>query len=124
MKVFPDELNISDAGMNNGSRHYRLDADFRYSSSKGIITVPKGFITDGASVPRAFWSIFPPFGASFYAAVIHDWLYSKKSNHSFTRAQCDEIFKEAMFNTNMTWVSRGLIYRSVRAFGWKFYKKG
>lgn len=34
--------------------------------------VPSGFITDGASVPHFLWSVFPPVGRYFIAAVIHD----------------------------------------------------
>ena len=35
--------------------------------------VPEGFVTDGASVPRIFWSVFPPVGRYFVAAIVHDY---------------------------------------------------
>jgi len=38
--------------------------------------VPKGFIFNGASVPRVFSNIFPATGYLFIAALIHDYLYS------------------------------------------------
>lgn len=39
------------------------------------IVVPKGFVSDGASVPWFFWKIVPPFGNYLRAAVVHDYLY-------------------------------------------------
>lgn len=37
------------------------------------ITVPVGFAFDGASAPRFFWGIIPPFKRTKKAACIHDW---------------------------------------------------
>lgn len=34
--------------------------------------VPAGFISDGATVPRIAWAIFPPVGRYLTAAIIHD----------------------------------------------------
>ena len=103
MNVFPDELFVKDAGMRRGDRIFRLASPFRYFSSLGMITAPEGFITDGASVPRAFWPIFGPFGKYLKAAVIHDYLYSVNNKH-YTRKQSDLLFKEAMFNDGVPWV--------------------
>ena len=41
-----------------------------------IVTVPKGYITDMASVPRACWAFIAPFDVA-RAAVIHDIMYEK-----------------------------------------------
>ena len=118
---FPDQLEFRDAGMRGASRIFRLTAPFSYMFSWGVITVPAGFDTDGASIPRVFWSVLDPFGPYFKAAVIHDWLYSRH-NCRFNRAQSDEIFKEAMYNNGLDWVRRGAIYRAVRLAGWRSYK--
>ena len=41
-------------------------------------TVTDGFTTDGASVPRVFWSIFPPNRTDYLpCAVVHDFLCDK-----------------------------------------------
>jgi hypothetical protein len=121
MIYFPYELQFRDAGMRGGSRIFRLTNPFSYISSRGTITVPTGFETDGASIPRVFWSILDPFGPYFKAAVIHDWLYSPH-NRRFTRAQADDIFKEAMFNNGLDWLRREAIYRAVQLAGWRSYK--
>jgi len=41
----------------------------------GEITVPAGFDTDYASIPRIFWPIYPPDGEYAPAAILHDFLY-------------------------------------------------
>lgn len=35
-------------------------------------TVPAGFETDGATIPRLFWGVFPPVCQYFPAAAVHD----------------------------------------------------
>lgn len=50
--------------------------------------VPKGFVTDGASVPRLFWAITSPATDAFEAALMHDWLLftrNKLANVVFLR---------------------------------------
>ena len=46
----------------------------------GKVTVPKGFETDMASVPRACWMFIAPFDVA-RAAVIHDLLYKNIRQH-------------------------------------------
>lgn len=124
--LFPDPIDLRDGGIVNGSRVFILTHYFRYISSVGTITVPTGFRTDGASVPRVFWNIFDPYsGDYFHAAIVHDYLYSRQSTLHFDcdRQEADKIFKEAMFNRGVPWPTREAIYRAVRMFGWKAYKK-
>ena len=123
---FPDVAVFKDAGMRGDCRIFQLTESFRYYSSIGIITIPKGFFTDGASVPKIFWSIFSPWGSYFSAALVHDYLYSKDSDEVFPvgdRAVADKIFKEAMYNAGVSWVVRETVYRAVRLGGWASYKK-
>jgi len=121
MDCFPDKLHFEDAGMRGGSRIFKLEDEFRYISPRGTITVPKDFITDGASIPRLFWSIIGPFGDYFAAAVVHDFLYSLH-NDTCNRKESDLIFKEAMFNLGVPWYRREVIFRAVRMFGGSSFK--
>ena len=91
------------------------------------IIVPEGFVTDFASVPRLFWSIFPPLGPWALAAILHDWLYQTCGEFGkYTRKQADEIFREAMEEIAKhredgepkAW-KRALLYRAVRLGGGK-----
>lgn len=57
---------------------------------KGI-TVPIGFTFDGASTPRIFWSIIPPYKKTKKAACVHDWLCIHAKNKK-DRLKADKIF--------------------------------
>lgn len=118
---FPDELNFTDAGMRGDSHIFRLIDRFRYLSEFGIVTVHKGFETDGASIPKAFWSVLSPYGPYFQAAVIHDFLYSRW-NLTHDREDSDLIFKAAMYDLGVDWFQREVIYQAVRWFGWRSFK--
>ena len=57
--------------------------------------VPKGYTTDGASVPRIFWSLYPPYKPEWFTAcVIHDFLCSQAThaeNKSEAYLEVDKI---------------------------------
>jgi hypothetical protein len=41
------------------------------------VTVPVGFVTNGADIPRIFWSFYPPNRSDYLpAVVVHDYLCS------------------------------------------------
>lgn len=123
MNVFPDDLVSRYHGTFGGVRVDELLRDFRYFSSFGIVLVPKGFLTDGASIPRVFWPLLGPHGDYFRAAVVHDFLYSPR-NDEFSRAEADLIFREAMYNTGVPWCRREVIYAAVRLFGKRAFRGG
>ncbi len=54
-----------------------------------VISVPAGFVTDLASVPRIFWTFMPPDGKYAKSAIIHDYLYD---NELRTKKDADLIF--------------------------------
>jgi hypothetical protein len=121
---FPDVIHTRDGGLVAGSRILVLTQRFRYRSSVGTIEVPAGFHTDGASIPRAFWSILGPHGAYFGAAIIHDYLYTQagEARYLLDRKEADVIFREAMFNAGVG-AHRNIMYAAVRMFGWRNYLK-
>lgn len=107
-----------------GNRLFRLTAPFEYhvgAIGSGIVfTVPVGFVTDLASVPRAFWWLFPPHGDYTKAAVLHDYLYS---SNVVSRLWADEIFNEAMRVLGVNHATRWLIFKAVRTFGGQYFRK-
>lgn len=102
---------------------WRLSKPLTYfvgSEDSGIsVTVPEGFITDFASIPRGLWNLFPRWGKHGHAAVVHDFLYW---THQIPRKEADGVFLEAMrVLKTPEWKAR-LMYRAVRIFGglaWK-----
>ena len=86
--------------------------------SEGI-KVPAGFVTDFASVPRLFWSIFPPIGRYGYAALFHDYVYW---DQKLTRAQADAVFKNTMEELGVPGWKKAVLYSAVRLFGFAAWK--
>ena len=86
-----------------------------------LITVPAGFETDGASVPRLFWPICPKFSNYTNAAVVHDYLYFHRAvpGHfdEYDRADADRIFLELMRELGVSRWQRWAMYSAVRMFG-------
>ena len=85
-----------------------------------IVAVPKGFVTDGASVPRVLWNIFPPWGEYARAAVVHDWLYHRQI---VSRKRSDKIFLEAMADIGCPRRVRYTMWSGVRLGGWTIWHK-
>ena len=101
-------------------RRWELMKEFSYhigsEESKEVILVPKGFITDFASIPRLFWSIIGhPTGRYGKSAVIHDFLYATQTT---TRRRADKIFLEAMKVLKVSWWRRRAMWIAVRSWAW------
>src|SRR3954447_4214512 len=91
---------------------WKPSADTREPVPK--IEVPKGFVTDLASIPRAFWSLLRPDGEYAYPAIIHDYLYwSQKTS----REEADLIFRLAMKDFDIDSATALTIYKLVRVGG-------
>lgn len=85
-----------------------------YEGSSGPVHVPRGFETDLASTPRAFWNLVPPWGKYGEAAIVHDWLYWTQR---CTRLQADNTLREAMGILHVDGWQRDAIYFAVQEFG-------
>ena len=87
------------------------------------ITVPAGFITDLASIPRIFWIFYPSDSNYSQASVLHDWMVVNKGyvdGRYYNYKQTTAIFFEAMGVLNVSYISRKIIYYSVLFFGPRF----
>ena len=90
------------------------------SVQKLEVTVPEGFVTDLASIPRLLWSIQRPEGRHAYAAVIHDYLYWTQRR---TRLESDEIFREILLETKTDKKIIAGLYSAVRKAGGGAWRK-
>lgn len=102
-------------------KKYELLEDFLYSINGYIITVPKTFLTDFASVPKAFQVLVHKTGKHSEAAVVHDYLYSRINNTGINRTLADKIFLYIMEECGVSFLKRTSMYLSVRTFGSIFY---
>ena len=85
------------------------------------VTVKCGFMTDGASSPKALWWFVAPFaGIHASAALIHDALYA---SHLTTKEVADNIFIEALQKSGVGWFKRHAMYQAVNCFGDGSWKK-
>jgi hypothetical protein len=78
------------------------------------VEVPKGFVTDLASIPRVFWSLLRPDGEYTYPAIIHDYLYWTQD---ISRDKADLVFRLAMEDFRINPATAAIIYSAVRAGG-------
>lgn len=85
------------------------------------ITVPTGFITDLASVPRLPFAYWMAGGTASRAAVIHDFLYVTKI---VTKDVADLVFLEAMKDSGVGSVRRRVMYWAVWLFGGRGTQNG
>ncbi|ECC7442679.1 TPA: DUF1353 domain-containing protein [Salmonella enterica subsp. enterica serovar Newport] len=105
--------------------HYlwRIHEPFEFylsDDNSDVISVPAGFITDLASVPRIFWTFIPPDGKYAKAAIIHDYLYD---NALRTKKEADRIFLDGMTVLGVPKWKRIVMYLAVRIFGRGNYSK-
>lgn len=118
-------LMISPDGMplfnRSGSQLWQLSSDLGFASNvlKTLVKVPRGFVTDFASVPKVPLVYEVLGGIAQMPATIHDYLYS---TGSVSRIEADNVLLEAMEVTGVSWFKRKLIYAGVRVGGAAFYR--
>lgn len=97
---------------------------FTLSSERGFVyaTIKAGYHWNGASIPKAFWSLIGgPFSGKYaLASLIHDLLYDV---HYTLRREADDIFLQVMKMEGVGKLKRWLMYQAVRRFGGKPWKK-
>lgn len=112
-----------------GRRRWELLAPLMYlatDAGAGAVIVPAGFTTDFASIPRALWWLYLPYGDTWgEAAVIHDWLYATQllEEWQFPRKWADQMFLEGMTVLGANWFRRTVMYQAVRLCAGAAWKK-
>lgn len=91
----------------------------RVGTDIGIVTIPRGFVSDYASHPLASIGLFQGPQSSRVPGVIHDALYSFKSAdcHPVSRGQADACFKRLLVAHGMGRIRASAWYLSLRLFG-------
>jgi hypothetical protein len=96
------------------------DLSFYRYTTREYITVPKGFKSDGASVPFYFRWLVPQLGKYTKAAIFHDYLYVFKIG---SRLLADIDFLITMIKSGVQKWKAELFYFSVRIGGKKWWQK-
>ena len=102
------------------STRFELAAPHSFVHIDGTeITIPVGYASDFASVPRVLWVLIPPHGRSAVASVVHDYLYD---NRIGTRLDADLLFFRDLNPVVPSWQSL-VMFLSVRLFAQKWWDK-
>ena len=114
--MFLTKLVLSDHKPNE----WVVESELAYLHEGERISVPKGFITDLASIPKIFRNVLNVNGKSRKPAVLHDYLYCSKI---FERSVADYIFYKALVSEVMNAIIARTYWAGVRAGGWMYYNK-
>lgn len=86
------------------------------------IYVPRGYLTDGATVPKLLQGMFPVWDDYYQAALFHDYLceylviYVNGVETKISRSEADKYFNIIMKHLNIGAVKRNLVYNGVRFY--------
>lgn len=98
---------------------YRLLGDMEIVG----LVVPKGFVSDGATVPRFLWWCFPPVCRYLRAALVHDYLLEQGAGWR----KANDRFRAVLKYTDVPKWRRGVMVLAVEFYGlvrWDHRKGG
>lgn len=112
---FSGPLMLEDLGMVDGVPLFKTLAELRYVDLDGglDLIVPKGSVTDFASVPWVLRWIVPRMGRYNPATVLHDELCRRKL---CSRFMADAILRDSMAGLKVPLWRRVLMFYGVRAY--------
>ena len=75
------------------------------------VRVPKGYESNGANIPRIFWSLIPPNKPKYQPAImIHDYLCDKEKYEL-----ADNLFEEILLDIEISWRTK-IMVKAVRLY--------
>lgn len=86
----------------------------RWKSAALEFTLPVGFVSDLASIPKLLRNVLDVDGRSRFPALVHDWLYSGRWT---SRAFADAQLRSALIEYGETPVDASIYWCGVRTFG-------
>ena len=96
-----------------GFEYYFLKDDIKHT-----ITIPEGYITDFASIPRFFHPYITPHDIYNKAAVVHDYLCDTNGCHGrYNKEEVDNIYYDAQLVLNIYPMKAKIFYKFTDWFG-------
>jgi len=105
---------------------YELIEEYSYKCTVDgetlLITIPAGFIYNGASIPAIGWLVtYTPFHPDVMVpALIHDYLYGDHSL-GIDRYTADSILYQMLVENGVKEITAEIMYQAVRAAGSAFW---
>jgi hypothetical protein len=115
-----------------GGREVQLTRPYIHESGDHALVIPVrfvdgeklGFLSDGGTIPRPFWSIYERFGKFLPAFLCHDYRWSFRDDFpSMTFKDANDLLYADVFAIGDK-VSAYTIYRAVQSFGRGIWDRG
>jgi hypothetical protein len=123
-------------------RKWQLIEDWLYDLPDGAtIIIPKGFVFDGASIPRPLWGLLSPTGLLLIPGLIHDFAYRYdylwalkvanngdtdncvyKYKHNSGQRHWDTMFREVGVRINGMVIIDALAWAALFLMGWSAWR--
>lgn len=97
---------------------FRLLKSLPFNFKGKKFTVPKGFLSDGMSVPAFLWAIVSPRidPRTLCGAIAHDYIYREQPD-GWTRKEADKMLYAIIRADGLSWMRSQRVYWGVRLFG-------
>ncbi|MFV0527018.1 MAG: DUF1353 domain-containing protein [Acidimicrobiales bacterium] len=95
-------------------KRWRLVEPFLYRGKRDLFSVPRGFTTDFASVPRVVVWLLPRYGRWTQAAILHDYLWALAREGQVSRVDADGLFYRALRELQVPFLRRWMMWAAVR----------
>ena len=117
------------------TRNWELVQDWKYNLDGTEYVIPKGFIFDGASIPKFLRTFFSPVGVLLIGGLVHDYMYkythckpvsAKGALLVVDQKKADQIFRDINIVVNGFYTMNYLAYWSLRIGGfvaWNGHRK-
>lgn len=118
-----------------GTRTWEISKDYHFTIRGENYVIPKGFVFDGASVPKFLASWLSPVGVLLVGGLVHDYAYKytvllkkggKSTSPAMTQKEADIIFRDINIEQNGFHLMNYLAYWALRLGGfvaWNGHRK-
>ncbi len=118
-----------------GVRTWEIAKDWNFSLDGEKYVIPKGFVFDGASVPKFLASWLSPTGVLLVGGLVHDYAYKytvllkkgkKSTTDPMTQKEADALFRDIGIEQNGFHFLNKLAYWALRIGGfvaWNGHRK-
>ena len=105
-----------------GEEFYQGVEEYQFMWGGKFFTIPKGFMANGASVPRLLWPFMPPDGLHRAAAYAHDWIYANcgvmDEGYAFTLSEADTLFYRYLILSGVHPLRARVAYLGLKIGSW------
>ena len=117
-----------------GSRHWVVAKNFYYTIDEVEYVIPKGFMFDGASIPKFLHTWLSPTGVLLMGGLVHDYAYKYATLRGkdggtwgkMNQKEADQIFRDINIEQNGFHFLNYLAYWALRIGGfvaWRGHRK-